>query len=100
VSGARRLVSDPSRPLGDGGEIAGLDQFVRLKTRERARTDRCRERSGCCQYCCQAAGQRLTRTYSSGMLAQRTARNGRPWTMRLLLRIRRFPTLGLALQWP
>src|SRR5271165_1110093 len=31
VSGAWRLVGDPSRPLGDRGEIAGLDQFVRLK---------------------------------------------------------------------
>src|SRR5271166_3324756 len=38
VSGAWRLVGDPSRPLGDRGEIAGLDQFVRLKMREDART--------------------------------------------------------------
>jgi hypothetical protein len=45
LSGARRLVGDPSRPLGDRGEIAGLDQFVRLKTAEGARTgDRQAER--------------------------------------------------------
>ena len=31
LSGAWRLVGDPLRPLGDRGEIAGLDQFVRLE---------------------------------------------------------------------
>src|SRR5580704_18928759 len=39
LSGARRLVSDPSRPLSDRVKVAGLDQFVRLKTREGTRTD-------------------------------------------------------------
>jgi hypothetical protein len=38
LSGAWRLVGDPSRPLGDRSEIAGLDQFVRLETAERAGT--------------------------------------------------------------
>ena len=38
ASGARRLVGDPFRPLGDRGEIAGLDQLVRLEMREGART--------------------------------------------------------------
>jgi hypothetical protein len=31
LSGAWRLVGDPFCPLGDRGEITGLDQFVRLK---------------------------------------------------------------------
>ena len=42
-----------------------------------------------CQYCCQAAGQRLTDMYNSGISAQHTASDGRSWTMCLLLRIRR-----------
>ena len=33
-----RLVGDPSRPFGNRAEIAGLDQFVRLKMGESART--------------------------------------------------------------
>ena len=37
-SGAWRLVGDPLGPLGDRGQIAGIDQFVRLKTRKSART--------------------------------------------------------------
>jgi hypothetical protein len=31
LSGAWRLVGDPFCPLGDRGEITGLDQFVCLK---------------------------------------------------------------------
>jgi len=45
--------------------------------------------SDCCQYCCQAAGQRLSRADNSGMSAQHTDCDGRSWTMCLLLRIRR-----------
>jgi uncharacterized protein YrrD len=39
--------------------------------------------------CCQAAGQRLSRSGNAGMSAQHTDRNGRSWTMCLLLRIKR-----------
>ena len=43
----------------------------------------------CCQYCYQAAGQRLSRGGQCGMSAQRTDRNGRFWTTCPLLRNRR-----------
>ncbi len=43
----------------------------------------------CCQYCCQAAGQRLSRVDSCGMSAQCTDGNRWSWTTCLSLRIRR-----------
>ena len=43
----------------------------------------------CCQYCCQAAGQRRSQVDGCGMSVQRTDRNGRSWTTCLSLRIRR-----------
>jgi hypothetical protein len=44
----------------------------------------------CCQHCCQAARQRPTDADRGGISAQHTSRDGRPWTMCPLLRIRRF----------
>jgi hypothetical protein len=43
----------------------------------------------CCQYCCQAAGQRMSRVDGCRMSAQRTDGNRRSWTTCLSLRIRR-----------
>jgi hypothetical protein len=43
----------------------------------------------CCQHCCQATRLRPTSADRGGTSAQRTDRNGRPWTVCLLLRIRR-----------
>ena len=40
LSGTRRLIGNPFRPLRDRGQITGLDQFVRLKMRERTGTGR------------------------------------------------------------
>jgi hypothetical protein len=51
----------------------------------------------CCQYCCQAAGQRLSWVDSCGMSAQRTDGNRRSWTTCLSLRSRRSATTASRL---
>ena len=99
----RRPLTEPAcrqvRQLSGSGEGPGTGQQGAVKAPGRPRRWGTLPESGrsrirpfgrdCCQYCCQAAGQRRSQVDGCGMSVQRTDRNGRSWTTCLSLRIRR-----------
>ena len=89
VTATAATIGNQQRPVTAHNSRRIYANWGYVRPEKRTVEDQCRERSDCCQYCCQAAGQRLSRTDNSGMSAQHTDRNGRSWTMCLLLRIRR-----------
>ena len=99
----RRPMTEPAcrqvRQLSGSGEGPGKDNRALSKRRgDHGDGEHCLKADGrgsvpfgrdCCQYCCQAAGQRRSQVDGCGMSVQRTDRNGRSWTTCLSLRIRR-----------
>ena len=99
----RRPLTEPVcrqvRQLSGSGEGPGKDNRALSKHRgDHGDGEHCLKADGrgsvpfgrdCCQYCCQAAGQRRSQVDGCGLSVQRTDRNGRSWTTCLSLRIRR-----------